>query len=237
MSDLSNHSAPQRPVSPPPQPPRADDPGSPNPASSPTAPARTDAPTSPVPPAIYLQLDRAERFPYSLREYAVRFAWEWVQKTLIRWSPRKAGRWRVFWLRRFGARIGANSNIRPTTTVMHPWLLEMGDYSVLSDGVTIYNLGPVTVGSHSVLSQDVYVCAGTHDYMESYLPLRRPPITIGDGVWVCAGAFLGPGVRVGDNCIVAARAVVTKDVPPAKIVGGNPARVIKDRPVPRRVGG
>lgn len=201
-------------------------------AGAPAANAPASSPTdSPARPFIFHQLDRTARYPYTIQEYARRFAWEWVQATLIRWSPRKAMRWRVFWLRLFGAKIAPNSGIRPTTSITHPWLLEMGEYSVLSDGVTIYNLGPVTVGNHSVVSQDVYVCAGTHDYTRPDLPLLRPPIVIGHGVWVCAGAFLGPGVTIGDNSVVGARAMVAKDVPPGVVVGGNPARVIKNRPM------
>src|SRR6185437_3157980 len=57
----------------------------------------------------------------------------------------------------------------------------------------------------------------------------RPPIRIGGGVWVCADAFIGPGVSIGDNSVVGARAVVTHDVPNDVIVAGNPAKVIKPR--------
>jgi putative colanic acid biosynthesis acetyltransferase WcaF len=87
----------------------------------------------------------------------------------------------------------------------------------------------VTIGNHSVISQDAYLCAGTHDYTQPTLPLLREPITIGHGVWIAAGAFIGPTVTVGDNCVVGARAVVMKDVPPGMVVAGNPARVIKQR--------
>jgi len=95
----------------------------------------------------------------------------------------------------------------------------------------VYNLGEVRIGSHTVISQDAYLCAGTHDYTKPDMPLQLTPITIGSGVWVCAGAFVGPNVTVGDNSVVGARAVVTKDVPPGMVVGGNPARVIKPRPM------
>jgi putative colanic acid biosynthesis acetyltransferase WcaF len=114
---------------------------------------------------------------------------------------------------------------------MHPWLLTLGEHSILADRVRVYNLGQVTVGNHTVVSQDVSLCAGTHDYTVSNLPLRRATITLGDGVWICAEAFIGPDVRVGDNTVVGARAVVGKDVPPGVVVAGNPARIIKDRPM------
>jgi putative colanic acid biosynthesis acetyltransferase WcaF len=107
----------------------------------------------------------------------------------------------------------------------------MGEYSTLADRVDVYNLGRVTIGDHSVVSQGAEICAGTHDYTKPDLPLIRSEITIGSGVWVCASAFLSPGVTIGHNSIVAARAVVTRDVPDGVIVGGNPAKVLRDRPM------
>jgi putative colanic acid biosynthesis acetyltransferase WcaF len=61
------------------------------------------------------------------------------------------------------------------------------------------------------------------------MPLLKPPIEIGDNAWICADAFLGPGVTIGEGAIVGARAVVTKNVPPWTIVAGNPAKFVKNR--------
>ncbi len=183
-------------------------------------------PQSPKP---FQQLDRVKAYPYPMRDYLRRFAWNIVQSLLIRTSPGRAMRWRRFWLKLFGAKIGKLSGIRPTTRIVHPWLLTLQDFAMLGDGVRVSNLGPVTVGEHSVVSQNVHLCAGTHDYTKPDLPLIRSTITIGRGVWVCADAFIGPGVTVGDNTVVAARAVVVKDTEPNVVVGGNPARIIKQR--------
>ena len=79
------------------------------------------------------------------------------------------------------------------------------------------------------VSQEAYLCAGTHDYTDPHMPLVALPIHIGSEAWVCARAFLGPGVTIGEGAIVAACGVVTKDVPAWTIVGGNPARFIKRR--------
>lgn len=62
------------------------------------------------------------------------------------------------------------------------------------------------------------------------MPLLKLPIEVRDDAWICADAFVGPGVVVGVRSIVAARAVVVKDVPDGMIVGGNPACSVKQRP-------
>lgn len=179
--------------------------------------------------AIFQRLDQCAAYPYSRSEYIRRFLWGWVQMLLIRPSPRRAHGWRCFWLRLFGARMATTAGTKASTRIMHPWLLSMGDHSMLSENVTVYNLGAVTIGSHTVVSQDVYICAGTHDYTKSDLPLQRCPIGVGHGVWICAGAFIGPNVAIGDNAVVGARAVVVKNVPAGMVVAGNPARIIKPR--------
>lgn len=200
------------------------------PGSVPADSARSASAVRSGPPrAVFQRLDRTASFPYTFKEYLRRFLWEWTQRTLIRYSPRRAHGWRRFWLRAFGARMTPTSCTKASTRVFHPWLFTMGEYSAIAEDVTIYNLGPVSIGSHTVISQDAYVCAGSHDYTKAHLPLTRPSITIGSGVWVCAGAFVGPGVNIGDNAVVGARAVVTGDVPPGMVVAGNPARVIKER--------
>ena len=180
---------------------------------------------------IFQSLDKVNPNPYTRGEYVRRVLWSIVQATLFRFSPQRMHGWRRFLLRCFGAKIGPHSGLRPGAKIFHPWLFEMGDWSMLAGGVVIYNLGAVKIGDHTVLSQDVYVCAGTHDYTKPNLPLQRPPITIGSGVWIAAAAFIGPGVSVGDNTVVGARAVVMSDAEANVVVAGNPAQVIKQRPM------
>jgi putative colanic acid biosynthesis acetyltransferase WcaF len=107
----------------------------------------------------------------------------------------------------------------------------MGEYSVLAEDVDVYNLGPIVLGDHTVVSHRAVLCAGSHDYTKPNLPLLRPKIHIGDGVWVCTQAFIGPGVTVGDNTVVGACAVVMRDVPAGVLVAGNPANVVRPRPM------
>jgi len=191
-----------------------------------------DTPLPAAPPAdapLFQRTDQSALYPYTRREYARRLAWELVRATLFRWSPRRAYGWRLWLLRVFGARIGPNAGVRPTTRVFYPWLLTLGQRSILGDGVDVYNLGPVEIGEHTVVSQGTYICGGTHDYTRPDLPLVRAGVRIGRGVWIAAQAFIGPGVCIGDNSVIGARAVVVGDIPPGVVAAGNPARVIKPR--------
>jgi putative colanic acid biosynthesis acetyltransferase WcaF len=150
-------------------------------------------------------------------------------RPLFRFSPRPCFAWRRFLLRLFGAEVGRAVHVYNSAVVYMPWNLTVGDWSAIGEHALIYNLGRVTVGSRATVSQRAHICAGTHDYTRADMPLLKLPVVIGDQVWVCADAFVGPGVRIGDGAVVAARAVVVKDVEPWMVVGGNPARNIKRR--------
>lgn len=166
--------------------------------------------------------------PYRPREYFCRLMWA-IVGLLFRFSPRVGFRWRAFLLRCFGAKIGRGAHIYPGARIELPWLLEVGELSSVADGVRVYNLGKVRIGARSTLSFGAHICAGTHNYEDAGFPLLRLPIDIGDDVWICADAFLAPGVTVGDGAVVAARAVVVADVPPWVVVAGHPAQVLKPR--------
>ena len=105
-----------------------------------------------------------------------------------------------------------------------PWELEIGKHVAIGPRTHLYNLGGLSIGDNTVLSQDVYVCGGTHDYTDPALPLLTPPVQVGTDAWICARAFIGPGVTVGAGAIVAACGVAVKDVEPWTIVGGNPVK-------------
>jgi putative colanic acid biosynthesis acetyltransferase WcaF len=181
---------------------------------------------------LYQRLDRANYRPFSTREYAGRVLWELIQATVLRALPRRAFNTRRLLLRLFGASIGKSAKVCKGVTIRHPWLLEIGAYSEIGESTEIYNLGRISIGDHTVVSQRAFLCAGTHDLSQSARPLLRPEIRIGSGVWICAGAFIGPGVRIDDNAVVGAFAVVVRSVDRATIVAGNPARVVSHRKPP-----
>jgi putative colanic acid biosynthesis acetyltransferase WcaF len=165
---------------------------------------------------------------YSSSEIVRRILWSFGQ-WFFRLSPRPCFGWRRLVLRCFGARIGARVNTYPSTRIYFPWNLTVGDWSAIGEDVLIYNLGPVTLGEKVTISHRAHICAGTHDYTQPDLPLLKPPIEIKNQAWVCADAFVGPGVMVGEGAVVGARAVVMKNVEPWTVVMGNPARVVKRR--------
>jgi putative colanic acid biosynthesis acetyltransferase WcaF len=168
--------------------------------------------------------NRAAR-KWSIREQAGRAAWA-LATPLFRLSPRPLWGWRRMLLRAFGARVGAHAHIYPTVRITIPWNLEIGEQAAVGDRAILYALGPITIGSRVTISQYAHLCAGTHDWRDPAMPLVKTPLVLEDDAWVCADAFVGPGVRVGKAAIVGARAVVMKDVPPGITVGGNPAREI-----------
>jgi putative colanic acid biosynthesis acetyltransferase WcaF len=165
---------------------------------------------------------------YTSRELAARFLWALAQP-LFRLSPRPCFAWRRLLLRIFGAVIGRQARIDNTVHIQFPWLLQVGDFAAIGQGARIYNLGTVTVGKRATISQFAHLCAGTHDYNMPTMPLLRLPIVIGEDAWICADAFIGPNVSVGPGAVVGARAAVFEDVNAWTVVGGNPARFIKDR--------
>ena len=137
-------------------------------------------------------------------------------------------------LRLFGAKIGRHVHIYPSVKFAVPWKLTVKDEVAIGNGVIIYNFGPIAIGFRATVSQFALLCAGTHDYNRADMPLVKPPIFIGEGAWICADAFVGPGVTVGDFAIVGARAVVVKPVAPFDVVVGNPARIIGKRSMLRQ---
>ncbi len=164
---------------------------------------------------------------YSNKEIVFRLIWGIVEPLFFSFSPRLFYGWRNFVLRAMGAEIGKGVKVYPSAKIMFPWLLQVGDRSVISWGVKVYNLGVVSIGSGTVVSQYVHLCGGTHDYLSENFNLVRLGLSIASNVWIGADAFIGPGVKVNDGSVIAARAVVMKDVPSLTVVGGNPARVIK----------
>lgn len=166
---------------------------------------------------------------WSIAELTARVLWELLSLPIFAWSPRIFWGWRRGVLRLFGAKIGEGANIHPSVRIAIPWNLDVGSNVGIGDRAILYSLGKIKICDDATVSQNAHLCAGTHDHRRSDMPLLKLPIVIGSGAWICADAFVGPGVTVGNLAIVGARAVVTKDVDPSAIVVGNPAVRVGDR--------
>lgn len=127
----------------------------------------------------------------------------------------------------------------------------LGDYSVVESFACINNavgdviignhtriglhntiIGPVTIGSHVNLAQGITITALNHNFDDSEKRIDQQGVTtkevvLEDDIWVGANAVILPGVTIGKHAVVAAGAIVTKDVPPHSLVAGVPAKVIR----------
>jgi len=138
-------------------------------------------------------------------------------------------RLRVALLRAFGAKVGKGVLIRQRTNIHMPWKLEVGDHCWIGEEVWIVNLEPVRIGSHCCISQRAFLCTGSHDYQTADFRYRNAPITVEDGAWVGAQAFVGPGVVVGRETVLGAGSVASRDLGAGLIYAGVPASRIRPR--------
>lgn len=165
---------------------------------------------------------------WTKREQAGRVLWT-LATPLFRFSPRVLWGWRRMLLRLFGATVGANAHIYPSVSVAIPWNLEIGEQAAVGDHAILYALGPIRICARATVSQYAHLCAGTHDWREPAMPLVKTPLVIGEDAWVCADAFVGPGVTIGKGAILGARAVAVSDIADNIVAGGNPAAEIRTR--------
>jgi putative colanic acid biosynthesis acetyltransferase WcaF len=173
--------------------------------------------------------ERQIRNPYTRAQQVQRVGW-WVGSALLfKPSPRPCYAWRRAVLRGFGAGLADHVCIQRSARIEFPWNLTMGRYASIGEQAWIYNLAPVTIGDFATVSHRAFLCTGTHDFTRPELPLVTQPICIGRGAWIGADAFVSPGVTIGDNAVIGARAVVTRDMPEAMVCAGNPCRPLKPR--------
>ncbi|MEM0980445.1 MAG: hormogonium polysaccharide biosynthesis acetyltransferase HpsU [Cyanobacteria bacterium P01_H01_bin.58] len=138
---------------------------------------------------------------------------------------------RCFLLRLFGAKIGKRVIIRPSARFYYPWKIAIGDYSWIGSGVELYSLDWIQIGEHCVVSQNSYLCTGSHDVTDQAFGLKTAPITLENGAWVATDCFVGPGVTIGANTVVGARSSVFGNLPAQHICLGTPCRPLKPREV------
>ncbi|SKB82375.1 acyltransferase [Daejeonella lutea] len=127
--------------------------------------------------------------------------------------------------------LGCRSLIESFSTLNNA----VGDIIIGNDtivGVGNVIIGPVQIGSYTMLAQNVVLSGMNHGYEDIKVPpirqeISTKQITVGDNVWIAANVTITAGVQIGNHAIIGAGSVVTKDVPAYAVAVGNPAKVIK----------
>jgi putative colanic acid biosynthesis acetyltransferase WcaF len=166
---------------------------------------------------------------FSFSNRVERFVWALCWSALARWTPEKFNPWRLFLLRLFGAEIGHGVDISRSVRIWLPRHLRVSDSATLGPGVDCYNMAPVEIGSHTIISQRAVLCGGTHDTSDPDFQLVARPIRIGERAWIAAEAFVGPGADVGDGAVLGARGCAFGQLDAWTIYAGNPAKPIRPR--------
>jgi len=183
-------------------------------------------------------LDAASTLPieggasFSLGNRLFRVFWSCAWLLLCRWTPPPLHGWRCRVLRAFGARIAPGARVHASVRIWHPRHLTMGSHALIGPGAIVYNQGAITIGARSVISQRAHLCASSHDIRDPNFQLVLRPVEIGERCWVAAEAFVGPGVRMGDGAVLAARGALFSHAEPGTVYRGNPAMKVG----PRRLG-
>lgn len=131
--------------------------------------------------------------------------------------------------RRFGMKIGQDTMIYNSCHFREPKRIVIGDFTSIGDRCILDGRAGLTIGNSVNFSTGVWIWTRQHQVNDSDFAEESAPVMIEDFAWLSCRTVVLPGVRVGQGAIVAAGAVVTKDVEPYAIVAGIPARKIGER--------
>lgn len=163
----------------------------------------------------------------------------WIVLSLIEILPYGpvANRIKRWLLVRYGAKVGENPNVYSGVWIRPIRGLTLGDNVSIGKNVLITTAGGVTVGSNVLVGHGSKIISANHIIPEGTASIRFSghhcqPVVIEDDVWIAAQVVILPGVRIGRGAVVAAGAVVNEDIQPFTVVGGVPARLIRNRVEP-----
>jgi len=126
-------------------------------------------------------------------------------------------------------KIGKGSTIHTKTRFYNPRNIIIGEDTIVGEGAVLDGRARLIIGSHVDIVSEVMIYNSQHDIENENFTAVDKPVVIEDYVFIGPRAIILPGVTIGKGAIVAAGAVVTKDVPPYAIVGGVPAKIIGER--------
>ncbi len=136
---------------------------------------------------------------------------------------------RRFFYRLFGVEIGSGSTIHMNAVFYYPPNITVGKDTVIGERVVLDGRDELTIGNHVDIASEVMLYSAEHDINDENFKAIGAPVRVEDYVFIGPRAIILPGVTIHKGAVVAAGAVVTKDVEEFKIVGGVPAREIGER--------
>lgn len=154
---------------------------------------------------------------------------EWVLNHLVNRLPYAAWRMRCYQLARVRFADVRTGVLMLGVEVSHPWRLAVGRNSIVGPHVLLDARGHITLGDDVNISSHTRIQTAKHEVQDPDFTASFAPVVVGDRVWIGLGATVLGGVTIGEGAVVAAGAVVTKDVAPYTIVAGTPARAIGER--------
>lgn len=163
------------------------------------------------------------------RSMPVRMLWLLVDALVFRNRVLPAYRLKAALLRAFGAQVGEGVVFKPGAHVRRPWNLTIGDHCWIGEEAWLDSSGKLTIGSHVVISQGVYLACGTHDWRDPGMGSMVAPIVVEDGAWIASYARVAGNVTIGQEAMVSLGAVVMSTCEPRGIYAGNPARRVGER--------
>ena len=138
---------------------------------------------------------------------------------------------RRFVLRRFFCvDIARNAVLYGGFEIRSPRKLRIGESSVIGHKAILDARGGLTIGSNVNISSEVMIWTAQHDYRDPKFGTDFKAVIVGDYAWLGPRCIILPGVTIGEGAVVAAGAVVSKNIEPYTVVGGVPAKKISDRP-------
>ena len=137
--------------------------------------------------------------------------------------------YRRFVYRLFGIQIGKGSVIHTKARFYDPRNIEIGEDTIIGEGAVLDGRARLSIGNHVDIASEVMIYNSQHDVESETFQAEDKQVFIDDYVFIGPRSIILPGVKIGKGAIVAAAAVVTKDVPPYAIVGGVPAKIIGER--------
>lgn len=153
-----------------------------------------------------------------------------IELMLLRWVghiPLHSVR-KLFYLA-FGMKIARGSTIHMFANFFYPPYIEIGEDTIIGNNAFLDGRAPLIIGNHVDIASEVMIYNSEHDINAEDFKAREEAVEIGDYVFVGPRAIILPGVKIGRGAVVAAGAVVTRDVPDFAVVGGVPAKVIGER--------